>query len=88
MTKRSLRSSRAREFAVLTAGGASLAVGAIFLAARLFFRNYFILTNRPDPLWLGLVFLLLFALLGILHTLSPAPLIGPVDGGYKEASGG
>ena len=87
MTDRAIRLARVRDFAITAAGGAALALGAIFIAARLFFRNYFVLTNRPDPLVFGLVCLGGFLLLGILHTFLPAPLPGETTAAYKGTSG-
>jgi nitrate reductase gamma subunit len=72
--------------AVLTGGGACLAIAFIFVSARMFFRNYFILTNRPDPLIFALPFLAVFVLLGFVHaTSSPLPELS--DPTYKESSG-
>ena len=80
MIDRSVRLARARDFAVTAAGGAALAIGTVFVAARLFFRNYFLLTNRPDPLVFALPCLGVFVLLGILHAFFPAP-VAPKEGG-------
>lgn len=83
MNDRHDRLARARDFIVIAGGGASLTFGIAFLAARLWFRNWFLLTERPDPLGLALGALGVTGVLGILHTVLPPPLPPPKTGAYK-----
>ena len=83
MNDRSDRLARVRDFALISGGGASLTFGLAFLAARIWFRNWFILTERPDPLGFSLAAFGLAAVLGILHVFLPAPLPRPQAQAYK-----
>jgi hypothetical protein len=83
VSDRSVRIARFRDFALIAGGGASLTFALAFGAARVWFRNYFILTNRPDPLLFALAALTVAVVLGILHTFSGAPLPPRSVGAYK-----
>ena len=83
MSDRSFRIARLRDFALISGGGASLAFALAFGAARVWFRNYFILTNRPDPMLFALAALAVAVVLGTLHTFSKTPLPPRSPGGYK-----
>ena len=83
MNDRPDRLARARDFVLIAGGGAALTFAIAFLAARIWFRNWFILTERPDPLGFALGALGVTVVLGILHTVLPPPLPRPKPGAYK-----
>ena len=75
---------RARDFAVTCAGAVCFVLGAVLLAARLWFRAIFVAAADHEPLPFALVFLGLGAVLGILHAFLPSRLPPPEQGAYKE----
>lgn len=83
MSPGSERWRRARDFAVISAGAVCFVFGAILLAARLWFRVYFVAAAQREPLPFALVFLGLGVGLGILHAFLPSPLPPPEPGAYK-----
>lgn len=83
----SFRRARVRDFALTGLGAACLALAALFVAGRIWFRGIAAAALNGEPLVWAAGFLAAAVVLGILHAIAPAPLPGPDRAAYKGVDG-